>query len=99
MLLSSKTSTLHRGSLRISNLDDDELLIQILHEDTYPVKGPAILARFQGVHHETHAKSAGFERHHATEVAAVEARQRLFEAHAPELLPAYSKWKKRYATA
>lgn len=59
---------------------DDELLIQILHEDT-------------------HRNIASFELHHAIEVAAVEAGQRLFEAHAPELLPAYSKWKKRYAMA
>ncbi|MFU8806074.1 MAG: hypothetical protein ACNA8W_19840 [Bradymonadaceae bacterium] len=94
----ARTTRSQQGWVIALSLDapDDEVLIQILHEDTHSITDPAVRRRFEGITQDTRAGSAGLAMHRALEQAVVDAGQELFEGHAPELLPAYQRWRKRF---
>jgi len=74
----------------------EQVLIQILHEETHQVTDPAVRERFGDVAQETEHDAPGYHLHLALERAAVEAGQRLLEQHAPELVGPYAGWRRRH---
>lgn len=74
----------------------DHVLCQVLHEETHALTDPVVRASWgAGPSRDTAVGSAGFRRHRALEVAAVEVGDALIRARAPQWLPAYQRWRAR----
>lgn len=71
----------------------EHALLQILHEEMHPVTDPLVLQGREG--RDTRAGSAGFALHQELEAVAVGATQAVLEAHAPEHVEAFHRWKRR----
>lgn len=71
----------------------DQVICQILHEETHPVTDPAV--RLDGPR-DTRAGRAGHDAHQRLERAAVKRTGEALVQAAPELLPAYASWRRRF---
>ncbi|GMV42688.1 MAG: hypothetical protein AMXMBFR64_44040 [Myxococcales bacterium] len=71
----------------------DQVICQILHEETHPVTDPAV--RLDGPR-DTRAGQPGHGEHLRLERAAVERTGEALAQAAPELLPAYAAWRRRF---
>ncbi|MCR9160916.1 MAG: hypothetical protein ACE37F_10815 [Nannocystaceae bacterium] len=75
----------------------EHVLCQVLHEETHAVTDPVVSASWgAGPSRDTAVGSAGFGRHRALELAAVEVGDALIRARTPQWLPAYQRWRARF---
>ena len=75
----------------------EHALLQVFHEATHPVTDPAVHARLGASEpRATHRDAPGFATHRALEAAAVAYGTAVLEVAAPELLPAWSTWRRRW---
>ena len=75
----------------------EHVLCQVLHEEIHPLTDPVVRASWgAGPARDTAAGSAGFQRHQALEVAAVEVGDALIRARTPQWVSAYERWRARF---
>lgn len=75
----------------------EHVLCQVLHEETHALTDPVVRASWTaGPSRDTAVGSAGFHRHQALEVAAVEVGDALIRARTPQWVPAYERWRARF---
>lgn len=75
----------------------EHVLCQVLHEETHALTDPVVRASWAaGPSRDTAVGSAGFHRHQALEVAAVEVGDALIRARTPQWVPAYQRWRARF---
>lgn len=68
--------------------DDDDLLLQVLHEEVHPVTDPHV----PDGPRDTRPGEPGWERHRALEQTALAATEAILELDAPHRLPAFRRW-------
>ena len=79
-------------------LPAEHVLCQVLHEETHGVTDPVVRAQWSaaGPPRDTAVGSAGYERHRALELAAVEVGEAVIAARTPQWLGAYHRWRARF---
>jgi len=74
----------------------EQILCQVLHEETHAVTDPRVLSSAADAHRDTRAGSEGFDLHGRLERRAVDLGQELIRAHAPQHLESYRRWRSEY---
>jgi hypothetical protein len=74
----------------------DQVLCQILHEETHVITDPLVTAERAGSDRDTRFGTPGHALHVALEQAAVSVLQAVLEARAPQYVDAYARWRARF---
>ena len=74
----------------------EQVALQILHEETHPVTDAAVRAHFAGVSQRTDGQGEGGAMHAALEEMVVAVDEAILCARAPQLLPAFERWRAQF---
>jgi hypothetical protein len=86
----------HRVAVSLAE-PDEHVLMQVLHEEVHPVSDPHVELPAGSGPRDTRAGADGFAVHAALEDLAVRTTEALLQVHAPELVPAFVRWRTRVA--
>lgn len=74
----------------------DQVLCQILHEETHVITDPLVTVGWDGSIRDTRSGTPGHAAHVVLEQAAVSVLQAVLEARAPQYVDAYARWRARF---